>query len=107
MDEKHRQTIMYLEAIQKLSMYIVRKQKNDPDDHKTVEQASSSDLPSQIDPNLDQDTMMNIKGLMDEHVFELLDKTECRVLQLQRENLELLEELSHFYQVSLTKEEQV
>ena len=44
---------------------------------------------------------------MDEHVFELLDKTECRVLQLQRENLELLEELSHFYQVSLTKEEQV
>lgn len=49
--------------------------------------------------------MANIKSLMDENVFELLDKTECKVLQLQRENMELLEELSHFYADSLTKEE--
>lgn len=42
--------------------------------------------------------MMNIKSLMDENVFDLLDKTETKVLQLQRENVELLEELTHFYQ---------
>lgn len=60
-----------------------------------------------MDHQLDHNTVANIKSLMDEHVFELLDKTECRVLQLQSENMELLEELSHFYQVSLTKEEQV
>ena len=47
---------------------------------------------------LDKETMINIKSLMDENVFELLDKTETKVLQLQRENIELLEELSHFYQ---------
>ena len=56
---------------------------------------------------LDQETVTNIKSLMDEHVFDLLDKTECRVLQLQRENLELLEELSHYYQASQTKDEEV
>ena len=42
--------------------------------------------------------MMNIKSLMDENVFDLLDKTESKVIQLQRDNVELLEELSHFYQ---------
>ena len=42
--------------------------------------------------------MLNIKSLMDENVFDLLDKTETKVLQLQRDNIELLEELSHFYQ---------
>ena len=46
---------------------------------------------------MDKETMLNIKGLMDENVFELLDKTETKVLQLQRENMELLEELTHFY----------
>ena len=35
---------------------------------------------------------------MDENVFDLLDKTETKVLQLQRDNIELLDELSHFYQ---------
>ena len=44
---------------------------------------------------------------MDENVFDLLDKTESKVLQLQRENIELLEELTYFYQESLTKEEQI
>lgn len=33
-----------------------------------------------MDHQLDHDTVANIKSLMDEHVFELLDKTECRVL---------------------------
>ena len=51
--------------------------------------------------------MLNIKSLMDENVFDLLDKTESKVLQLQRENIELLEELTYFYQESLTKEEQI
>lgn len=47
---------------------------------------------------LDKETMVNIKSLMDENVFDLLDKTETKVLQLQRDNIELLDELSHFYQ---------
>ena len=47
---------------------------------------------------LDKETMLNIKSLMDENVFDLLDKTETKVLQLQRDNIELLDELSHFYQ---------
>ena len=49
--------------------------------------------------------MPNIKSMMDENVFDLLDKTETKVLQLQRENIELLEELNYFYQDSLTKDE--
>jgi hypothetical protein len=44
---------------------------------------------------------------MDENVFDLLDKTEAKVLSLQRENMELLEELGNFYQEQLTKEEQI
>lgn len=98
MEDKNRQTIMYLEAIQKLSMFIVRKQK--------VEDGAEMCNPLENSPQiLDQETMANIKSLMDENVFELLDKTECKVLQLQRENIDLLEELSHFYAESLTKEE--
>ena len=56
---------------------------------------------------MDKDTILNIKSLMDENVFELLDKTEAKVLSLQRENMELLEELGNFYQEQLTKEEQI
>ena len=31
---------------------------------------------------LDKETMLNIKSLMDENVFDLLDKTETKVIQL-------------------------
>jgi len=34
---------------------------------------------------------------MDEHVFDLLDKTEMRVLTLKKENIEVLEELTTVY----------
>lgn len=34
---------------------------------------------------------------MDEHVFDLLDKTEMRVLTLKKESIELLEELVSVY----------
>ena len=53
-------------------MYIVRKQKTQ------AESAGANDANEQ--PPLDQETMLNIKGLMDENVFELLDKTEIRLL---------------------------
>ena len=96
-EDKNKQTLMYLETIQKLSMYIVRQQKGSSADGQTAAQEGS--------PIMDSETMANIKGLMDENVFELLDKTETKVLQLQRENMELLEELTHFYQDRLTKEE--
>lgn len=95
-EDKNRQTLMYLETIQKLSMYIVRKQKD-----------GEFGQGIQLGEQLDHDTMQNIKSMMDENVFDLLDKTETKVLQLQRENIELLEELNHFYQDSLTKDEQV
>lgn len=36
MEDKNRQTIMYLEAIQKLSMYIVRKQKSEDPTNSTT-----------------------------------------------------------------------
>lgn len=79
-------------------MYIVRKQKTgDTNDGKETQDESQ----------LDKDTILNIKSLMDENVFELLDKTEAKVLSLQRENMELLEELGNFYQEQLTKEEQI
>ena len=68
-------------------MYIVRKGKGEATDGDNFDSQSP----------LDKETMINIKGLMDDHVFDLLDKTETRVLQLQRDNMELLEELSHFY----------
>ena len=77
---QHKQTLMYLETIQRLSMYIVRKFKND-------ERGINSST------QLDQETINNIRRLMDEHVFDLLDKTEMRVLTLKKENIELLEEL--------------
>jgi len=60
---------MYLEAIQKLSMFILRKEK-------TGAELSTADHASK----LDQDTVANIRSLMDENVFDLLDKTECKVL---------------------------
>ena len=88
LEDKNRQTLMYLETIQKLSMYIVRKGKGEASDGENFDSQSP----------LDKETMINIKGMMDDHVFDLLDKTETRVLQLQRDNMELLEELSHFYQ---------
>ena len=31
---------------------------------------------------MDQENINNIKSLMDEHVFELLDKTEMKVMSL-------------------------
>ena len=72
-------------------MYIVRKQKGSGMKGDEGEQDSQAHL-------LDKETMLNIKSLMDENVFDLLDKTETKVLQLQRDNIELLDELSHFYQ---------
>ena len=42
---------------------------------------------------------------MDEHVFDLLDKTEVRVLNMKKQNIELLEELVHVYQEQLTTQE--
>ena len=103
LEDKSRQTLMYLETIQKLSMYIVRKQKSE----RLQSGSPKSEEGQAADPTqqLDKETMENIKSLMDENVFDLLDKTETRVLMLQRENMELLEELSHFYQDQLTKEE--
>ena len=44
---------------------------------------------------------------MDEHVFDLLDKTELRVLTLKKENIELLEELVSVYQDQLATQEQI
>lgn len=44
---------------------------------------------------------------MDEHVFDLLDKTEVRVLNMKKQNIELLEELVHVYQEQLTTQEQI
>ena len=83
---------MYLEAIQKLSMYIVRKQKS-------VDPAMNLDNSGHLNTSvMDQETISNIRSLMDEHVFQLLDKTELKVMQLQRENIELLEELTNLYQ---------
>jgi len=78
--------LMYLETIQRLSMYIVRKSKQS---FRESDYAATSQL--------DQDTISNIRGLMDEHVFDLLDKTEMRVLTLKRENIEVLEELTTVY----------
>mmetsp|Transcript_44008 Transcript_44008/g.58394 ORF Transcript_44008/g.58394 Transcript_44008/m.58394 type:complete len:95 (-) Transcript_44008:695-979(-) len=72
MEDKNRQTVMYLEAIQKLSMFIVRKEKN--------EQGQAEPLNDSSSAILDPETVTNIKSLMDEHVFELLDKTEWRVI---------------------------
>ena len=69
-----KQTLMYLEAIQKLSMYIVRKQKSlDP----STNLDNSGHLNTSV---IDQETISNIRSLMDEHVFELLDKTELKVM---------------------------
>ena len=76
---------MYLETIQRLSMYIVRKFKEKMDETG----AGSSQL--------SQETISNIRSLMDEHVFDLLDKTEVRVLNMKKQNIELLEELVHVY----------
>ena len=50
-----------------------------------------------MNSQLDQDTVSNIRRLMDENVFDLLDKTEMRLLLLKRENIELLEELVSVY----------
>lgn len=72
MEDKNRQTLMYLEAIQKLSMFILRREKT----------SQGTVLGSDSSTKLDKDTVMKIKSLMDENVFELLDKTECKVLQL-------------------------
>ena len=74
---------MYLEAIQKLSMYIVRKQKSESEGGKTDMSNLTDQHPVRDSQTcLDHETVINIKSLMDEHVFELLDKTEYRVLQL-------------------------
>ena len=86
---------MYLETIQRLSMYIVRKFKEKMDETG----AGSSQL--------SQETISNIRSLMDEHVFDLLDKTEVRVLNMKKQNIELLEELVHVYQEQLTTQEQI
>ena len=86
---------MYLEAIQRLSMYIVRKQKYD--------QIPNADNSGILNTSvMDQETINNIKSLMDEHVFELLDKTEVKVMSLQKDNIELLEELTDLYQKQAT-----
>ena len=84
--QQHKQTLMYLETIQRLSMYIVRKFK-DLNDERGVNSSTQ----------LEQETINNIRCLMDEHVFDLLDKTEMRVLKLKKENIELLEELVTVY----------
>ena len=78
MEDKNRQTVMYLEAIQKLSMFIVRQQKLEPS--RALERADALSNHDSASVVLDQETVSNIKSLMDEHVFELLDKTECRVI---------------------------
>ena len=75
-------------------MYIVRKQKGNDIMGDVGESAQNDSRAQQL---LDKETMLNIKSLMDENVFDLLDKTETKVIQLQRDNIELLEELSHFY----------
>ena len=51
-------------------MYIVRQQKGNAEGQSPETQGSV----------MDKETMQNIKGLMDENVFELLDKTETKVL---------------------------
>ena len=79
--KQHKQTLMYLETIQRLSMYIVRKFKEKLDD------------PGSGSYQLSEETIFNIRSLMDEHVFDLLDKTEIRVLNMKKQNIELLEEL--------------
>ena len=91
---------MYLEAIQRLSMYIVRKQKYD--------QIPNADNSGILNTSvMDQETINNIKSLMDEHVFELLDKTEVKVMSLQKDNIELLEELTDLYQKQATTHDQI
>ena len=62
-------------------MYIVRKFKEKLDD------SGSGSY------KLSEETIFNIRSLMDEHVFDLLDKTEIRVLNMKKQNIELLEEL--------------
>ena len=69
-------------------MFIVRKQKN--------ADANNTDNSAVLNTSMmDQETITNIRSLMDEHVFNLLDKTEMRVIQLQKDNIELLEELTN------------
>ena len=95
---------MYLETIQRLSMYIVRAQK---DGQATQLDVTTTAAESAGQAALDQETARNIRCLMDENVFDLLDKTERKVLQLQRENVDLIEELTRSYEEAMTKEEQV
>jgi len=39
-----------------------------------------------------------VRGIIDENVFDLLDKTEHKLYSLQRENISLMEELATVYQ---------
>ena len=65
-------------------MYIVRKQKGNTTAYGGLQNADSVQKihtqESESQSLLDKETMMNIKSLMDENVFDLLDKTESKVI---------------------------
>ena len=65
-------------------MYIVRKQKGNTTANGGLQNADSVQKihtqESESQSLLDKETMMNIKSLMDENVFDLLDKTESKVI---------------------------
>ena len=44
---------------------------------------------------------------MDEHVFELLDRTEAKILHLQKDNVQMLEEMINFFQEHMTFQGQI
>ncbi len=77
------QRIVYLEAIQKLSMHAVRQ----------------SD-------GLDLQTCERIRGLIEENTYELLDRTERKLNEVTQENIELVKELAQVYQDQIVWVEQ-
>jgi hypothetical protein len=77
-------------------MYIVRQQKK----------ANPSKDGQDDSSILDNETVINIRGLMDEHVFDLLDRTELKVLSMQKHNQELLEELTQLFIDQMSSNEQ-
>ena len=77
------QRIVYLEAIQKLSMHAIRQ----------------SD-------SLDQPTCERVRGLIEENTYELLDRTERKLNEATQENIELVKELAQVYQDQIVWVEQ-
>lgn len=77
------QRIVYLEAIQKLSMHAIRQ----------------SD-------SLDEPTCERVRGLIEENTYELLDRTERRLNEATQENIDFVKELAQVYQDQIVWVEQ-